>query len=452
MTHAAWQVLLCLIVLGFPLFLARRGRGNLALLLAVADLLLVCGRVLLDPDERTVSIAALAIVLLVLGIVALFASPRSELKLVELIRSRSSKVVLTLLFVTFVPLGSIELTARVLSGLGILKYHQAIQTVWRSGHDDWRLATITGDDHREPDPVLLWRPVARKPFNSDRFKGPEILDPKPNDVIRVICYGDSLTDGPPKGGWPRWLEIALQQDPPLAKHRFEVLNAGVAGYSSHQGVLRFLQEVDTYQPDLLLVSFGWNDAAEAIGQPDKTFQVPPWPLVALQRALVRYRSYLVLMYYTRQWRPAPPKAQAGKSHPRVSREDYLANMERFRAEAESRGIPIAFLTRPHKVPAKELAQDATWRGLVPSYNEALRDWTARHDLPLVDLERAFEALPSSLFSDECHFISDGYQKMAEIVRAQLEIAPEGTLRIARQPPATLPLPRVAAPGPPAVRR
>ena len=99
-----------------------------------------------------------------------------------------------------------------------------------------------------------------------------------------------------------------------AGRRFEVLNAGVAGYSSHQGVLRFLQEVDRYQPDLVLVSFGWNDAAEAIGQPDKTFKIPPWPVVVCQRALVRYRAYLVLMYYTQKWRAEPPVASRGRFH------------------------------------------------------------------------------------------------------------------------------------------
>ena len=152
------------------------------------------------------------------------------------------------------------------------------------GHDDWRLATITGDENREPDPVLLWRPVTHSPFNAQRFKGPLAEIPKPAQVYRVMCYGDSLTDGPPRGGWPSWLSRLLAEQGPAAGRRFEVLNAGVAGYSSHQGVLRFLQEVDRFQPDLVLVSFGWNDAAEAIGQPDKTFKIPPWPMVVCQRA------------------------------------------------------------------------------------------------------------------------------------------------------------------------
>ena len=135
--------------------------------------------------------------------------------------------------------------------------------------------------------MLLWRPVTHGPFNSQRFKGPLAELPKPPDVYRVMCYGDSLTDGPPRGGWPSWLHRLFSEQSPAPGRRTEVLNAGVAGYSSHQGLLRFLQEVDHYQPDLVLVSFGWNDAAEAIGQPDKTFKIPPWPLIVSQRALVR---------------------------------------------------------------------------------------------------------------------------------------------------------------------
>ena len=73
--------------------------------------------------------------------------------------------------------------AALLTDLHVLKYHQAIQTVWRTGHDDWRLATITGDENREPDPVLLWRPVTHSPFNAQRFKGPMAEIPKPAECF-----------------------------------------------------------------------------------------------------------------------------------------------------------------------------------------------------------------------------------------------------------------------------
>ena len=288
-----------------------------------------------------------------------------------------------------------------------------------AGHDDWRMATITGDENREPDPVLLWRPMPHSPFNAQRFKGPLAVVPKPADLYRVMCYGDSLTDGPPRGGWPSWLNRLLQEQGRAEGGRFEVINAGVAGYSSHQGVLRFLQEVDQYRPDLVLVSFGWNDAAEAIGQPDKTFKIPPWPMVVAQRALVRYRAYLVVMYYTQKWRTEPPVATPGRVSPRVSVEDYLANMDRFRTEAARRGIAITFLTRPHKLAPGELSKNSTWRGSVPKYNEALCAWGREHGVPVIDAQHYFAQLSTDLFSDECHFTPQGYERMAQMVEAEV---------------------------------
>lgn len=61
-----------------------------------------------------------------------------------------------------------------------------------------------------------------------------------------------------------------------------MLNAGVAGYSSYQGLLRFKQEVARYEPDLIFVSFGFNDLPPAIGEPDNYFKPPPYLIVSLQ--------------------------------------------------------------------------------------------------------------------------------------------------------------------------
>ncbi|MHB1559434.1 MAG: SGNH/GDSL hydrolase family protein [Isosphaeraceae bacterium] len=439
MPHLSWQgrwsVWLAAGVLSW-LWMRRHDGRQLAMLAILVNLLYACSCQLLMPGAEPIESAIAALGLLAIDLAVWFAPESLQQATLRLVRWHAVKIMLTVAAASLVPLGLAELSCRILTGLGVLKYHQAIQTVWRSGHDDWRLATITGDENREPDPVLLWRPVARKPYSAQRFKGPLIQVPKPPDVVRVMCYGDSLTDGPPKGGWVTWLRTMFEKQSPLAGRSVEVVNAGVAGYSSHQGVLRFLQEVDRYQPDLVLVSYGWNDAAEAIGQPDRSFQPPPWPVVVCQRALIRYRAYLVLMYYTRSLRPAPPVAPAGSAHPRVSVEDYLANLERFRSAAEARGIPIVFLTRPHKLAPAALRQDPTWRGSVPAYNTALSAWAAGRGLPLIDAQQSFEQLPSSLFSDECHFTPEGNRQMAEMIRGRLLEGPQGILRLAasRQKP------------------
>jgi len=415
--------------MGLPCLVARRGRRrDLAACVFLLNVLVACGLVLADPAGSPLVMAIAAIGLGSINLGAYFGPGAFASGLRGLLRRRLAGVALFALMAIVLPLGTLEFACRFLTWARVLEYHQAIQTVWRAGADDWRLATITGDENREPDPVLLWRPVARKPFTSQRFKGPLAKVPKPPDVVRIMCYGDSLTDGPPKGGWPTWLNELWKRSPPIPGRRAEVLNAGVAGYSSHQGMLRFLQEVDQYQPDLILVSFGWNDAAEAIGQPDRSFRVPAWPLVACQRALIQYRAYLVLMNYTQRWRSAPAPITSKSVHPRVSIDEYLANVERFRAEAQARGIPIVFLTRPHKLPAAELRSHPTWRRSVPDYNAALVRWSQRKGASVIDVQSHFESLPNELFSDECHFTPKGYQTMAQLVRDHIVTGTDGSLR------------------------
>jgi lysophospholipase L1-like esterase len=77
---------------------------------------------------------------------------------------------------------------------------------------------------------------------------------------------------------------------------YEVINAGVAGYSSWQGVQRFLQEWETYQPDMVLVSFGWNDLPQALGHPDEAYKPDSAVVPAIRRAMIPYRSYQVIQH------------------------------------------------------------------------------------------------------------------------------------------------------------
>jgi lysophospholipase L1-like esterase len=111
----------------------------------------------------------------------------------------------------------------------------------------------------------------------------------------------------------------------------------------------------------------------------------------------------------------------------VSLNDYLVNLDRFRTEAQARGIPIVFLTRPHKLPTAELRSQPTWRHSVPDYNAALVAWSQSRGVALIDAERHFLSLSTELFSDECHFTPKGYQLMAELVRDQVALGSDGSL-------------------------
>ncbi|MFT5041776.1 MAG: hypothetical protein ACI8TX_002754, partial [Hyphomicrobiaceae bacterium] len=97
--------------------------------------------------------------------------------------------------------------------------------------------------------------------NSDGFRGPELS--RPNDegeTFRILCVGDSITFGfstDQGSSYPRQLERLLATRYP--NRRFEVINAGVPGWSYLQG-LRFLEARGiALAPDLIIIGHGTND-------------------------------------------------------------------------------------------------------------------------------------------------------------------------------------------------
>lgn len=324
-------------------------------------------------------------------------------------RSEAAKRAVLLLSSLVVGWGGLELLARGLNAVGVVESYSAMRTVLGQG-EDWRLVHITADVYREPDPELWWRPIDRWPYTRQRFKGPEVDPAKPAGTFRVMCYGDSNTDGPPRGGWPERLQGVLASRLPGA---VEVLNAGVAGYTSYQGLRRFRGEVARYRPDLVLVSFGWNDPVTAHG-PDKRYRPPPRPLEELERFLLRYRWYRVARNYLL---PVGP-VSAEDARPRVSRHDYAANLEEFLETARAHDAEIAFLTRPHRPIGKV---DGNWRRKVPIYNRDVLAFGEDKGAVTVDVAGAFAGRPE-LFGDECHFTPEGHAEMAIFLSEELAAA------------------------------
>jgi lysophospholipase L1-like esterase len=99
--------------------------------------------------------------------------------------------------------------------------------------------------------------------NALGFRGKDVLTEKPPNVIRILGVGDSITWGvgvDDADTFLRVLERRLNQPAQTNSHVFEVINAGVIGYSLHQD----LRMVETFglplRPDLVIVSLAMNDA------------------------------------------------------------------------------------------------------------------------------------------------------------------------------------------------
>ena len=106
------------------------------------------------------------------------------------------------------------------------------------------------------DEALFWRPKAGvMEHNSHGFYGPEFNVEKKSGVFRIVCLGDSCTHFGPDS-YPDMLRVYLDE---MAPGKFEVINAGVIGYTSFQGRRLLESEVLDWSPDLVTVYFGWND-------------------------------------------------------------------------------------------------------------------------------------------------------------------------------------------------
>lgn len=118
------------------------------------------------------------------------------------------------------------------------------------------------------DPDLLWRLVENHrdsgesygfPFaiNSLGFRGKEPSATKREGVLRILCLGDSTAFGNVTS-YPDEVERVLSHRFPA--RTFEVLNAGVPGYSARQGLVVLDRWIEKLSPDIVTWCFGFNNA------------------------------------------------------------------------------------------------------------------------------------------------------------------------------------------------
>jgi len=348
---------------------------------------------------------------LVLGLVALGVLWRGEpaARLIAGIpQTITGRGLLILCWATVIPFGGAEWLARMATNAGILDYYKPFETV--------SVNTPLGRPHPSmvADPVLFWRPKDGPPYNGQGFKGPLVESPKPKQNFRIIAYGDSNTAGMSTIIWPAELQKILERERG-ADRGWEVLNAGVHGYSSYQGLERFRQEVERFEPDLILISFGWNDVADARGQPDKAYESRADIVTGSLGVLFRYRAFLVPLHYLRG-SSTPEVDRVGR---RVSIRDYVDNLRQFEIDASKHGASIVLLTRPHRESTRQIIQDEGWRTHVPSYNEALLEHAESSGTAAIDVQAFFEQQPATLFEDECHFSDAGQPVMAQYIYERL---------------------------------
>lgn len=163
------------------------------------------------------------------------------------------------------------------------------------------------------------------------------LDPEPEIPASgklILNFGDSSTYGWGLGDRDQAYSADLNGLAPGVSS----INLGVPGYSSLQG-LRYVQEmVPRYHDRIVGVTlyFGNNDSTENGSEDAGKLTVETQWLTLLRQNLALFRVM----------QDALPRKESYNRSPRVSPEEYLANMRQMAAIVHSYGIPVVVVSPP----------------------------------------------------------------------------------------------------------
>lgn len=270
--------------------------------------------------------------------------------------------------------------------------------------NDPRRYHVFEDHNFEYHPDLIWSPKpSQSIFNSQGFRGPELAPQKAPGTLRVFAVGDSNTlgwSGPNGANWPAAVGRLIAG----VRQGADVVNAGVWGYASFQGLRRFRQ-VLTFSPDIVLVSFGSNDALW-VARSDADYDAGSLRQGEWGRALQRFALGDLALFTVDLLKRRPTVAG-----PRVTLADYRANLSAMIDEGRARGVEVVLLTRPYVGPVD---RPLWWKNRAADYNEATAEVATQRGVMLVDVYSFFKDR-DDLFADESHFTDEGHRLAAATI-------------------------------------
>lgn len=317
----------------------------------------------------------------------------------------------------------------VLSELGLRMWAYHFRTPYeRFNYSTGRLELVPNLRYRQHGYEFL--------INSKGFVGPEFEEQKADGVFRIIALGDSCTFG--NGFWklayPAKLEELLNDS--ASARKFEVINAGIEGYNSHYALGRLRNELVRYSPDMVLIYIGWNDLMKVDPSNLSSIGQYAW-LARLMSESYLIKAYSKLMfYYVRPvlFQPSLVRQESDLHEfdgfvPRYYRE----NLDQMVNILKQRDVVPVLMTRPSVLRADMTHEDLRRQNVIfpyyPSsygvgrllnlhwvYNDVVRSVARETHVPLVDLDRIFEAAEKfALFDDTMHANAKGHELIAHSV-------------------------------------
>lgn len=243
-------------------------------------------------------------------------------------------------------LAAVVIAVALIEGIARLLESRATPSVDRTDAG-WQASFFSRHfDWHEPDPDLLWRfrPNLSTDYvetNQDHLIGAPVAKPKPTNSFRVLLLGDSSPVGlgllSYRQAFGSVLAGLLQDELPDGM-QVDLVNAAVAGYTSEQARRWFELYGREFDPDLVVLYVGNNDASVS-GTVSDAELLAAQELKGLRRALSKLALYRVLRSLLID------RNKAGELNPgslvvRVSAERYGRNVTRIVSGANQGDVPV----------------------------------------------------------------------------------------------------------------
>src|SRR6266576_4956622 len=166
--------------------------------------------------------------------------------------------------------------------------------------------------------------------------------------------------------------------------QIEVVTMAVPGYTSHQGLAWLQREMDSLKPDLLIISFGWNDASLS-DVPDNEAIKTNWRAVTVRWLVDNSQTFAHATHWLRARQPS--SAKVVRPAPRVDEQDYLNNMMAMAQLGKDKKAAVIILAAPYRDKVTNPAEAA----LMQRYRAGLRSVSNQNGSPYLELPELTEA-------------------------------------------------------------
>jgi lysophospholipase L1-like esterase len=207
--------------------------------------------------------------------------------------------------------------------------------------------------------------------------------------------------------YPMLIEKALRAANP--NRQIEAFPMAVPGYTSHQGLAWLGRDIDYLSPDLVIVSFGWNDVSLSDVPDREAIRTDSYP-VAVRWLIDHSQAFAHATHWLRSGK-AQQRDPRKKPVPRVSKSEYAENLTSIIDLVRSKSARVIVLGAPYR-DSKTNPSEAE---LMTSYRATARSVAERQAVPYLEILELTEAAGSvnqGFFGELIHPNHMGHRLMA----------------------------------------